>query len=116
MGRAAGRKTNKGATPAKKGIAAGAAKKKCWLSVSPFSEATMIWMWMSCCLGWKTLWRADVMTFPAAVTMRDVDNVFFGGYVQQRYFEEDGPKADSSVLEVKGGVLQQLPCIICFSC
>jgi len=28
MGRAAGRKTKKGATPAKKGIAAGAARKK----------------------------------------------------------------------------------------
>ena len=43
-----------------------------------------------------------MMTFPAAVTMRDVDNVFFGGHVEQRYFEED----DSGVLEVKGGVLQ----------
>ena len=47
-----------------------------------------------------------MMTFPAAVTMRDVDNVFFGGHVEQRYFEEDEPKADSGVLEVKGGVLQ----------
>ncbi len=47
-----------------------------------------------------------MMTFPAAVTMRDVDNVFFGGHVEQRHFEEDGPKADSGVLEVKGGVLQ----------
>ncbi len=38
--------------------------------------------------------------------MRDVDNVFFGGHVEQRYFEEDGPNTDSGVLEVKGGVLQ----------
>jgi hypothetical protein len=27
-------------------------------------------------------------------------------HVEQRHFEEDEPKADSGVLEVKGGVLQ----------
>ena len=46
------------------------------------------------------------MTFPAAVTMRDVDNVFFGGHIERRYFAEDGPQADFGVWELKDGVLQ----------